>query len=305
MSLRCSLTPALPLRTAAGGLAPHRLPMPTPAYTPRIAPAQPAGRAPQRDPLDDPGIPCVVRWCVRLASYALHASVLRRSAPIMTAATMVPLAADHEWRIAPPLLSYMAAAERALVARGFAPPFRAVNAATATLRSFVSLVEHPGESTLGFVLVSEGEHNAPHALATFRTDFVDGIELVTTNAHTVLRTPPRPGVLGVRVREVHDVSDLHDLHRFRVAERARRFPVAPLTRGAHPIAFEEGEARATYEFWIRVGYYEQAGAAALRLTRRGACLAAWRGLFPWAQLTVLQEDHAAAAVRRRYAARVA
>ena len=279
--------------------------MPTPAYTPRIVPAQPAGRAPQRDVLDDPQIPHLVRWYVRLTSYVVHPTVLRRSALIRTTGTLVPLVADHEWRIAPPLLTYMAAAERALTERGFSAPFRAINAATPTLRSFVSLVEHPGASTLGFVLVSEGEHSAPHALATFRTDFADGVQLVTTNANTVMRTPPRPHTLGVRAREVHDVSVLYDLHRFRVAERARRVTVAPLTRGADPIAFQDDEAAATYEFWVRAGYYARVAPDALRLTRRGACLAAWRGLFPWVQLTALREDRDAAALLRRYAARAA
>jgi hypothetical protein len=257
---------------------------------------------PQRGVLDDPRIPRVVRWYLALTSYLTHPRVLRRGTQVRTAGTLEPLAADREWRIAPPLLAYMAGAERTLTDHGFDAPFRAVNGGISAARSFVSFVEHPRHATIGFVLVAEGDHLLPAALATFRTDFADGIQLVTSNARAATLTPRRRHVLGVRFPDVHDVGALYELHRFRVEERATVIPVAALSRGGDPIAFQESEARELHELWVRVGYYEPAGPGALRLTRRGACLAAWRGLFPWKQLTNRRDALAAAVVLGRQAA---
>ena len=276
--------------------------MTTPAHVRPVVAPPPVGRVPQRGVLDDPGIPRLVRWYVGLTSYLIHPRVLRHGTHLRTAGTLEPLAADREWRIAPPLLAYMAGAERTLVERGFSAPFRAINGGISAARSFVSFVEHPHHATIGFVLVAEGDHLVPSALATFRTDFVDGVQVVTSNAHTATLTPGRAQVLGVRFPDVHDVGALYELHRFRVEERAAAIRVAALSRGGDPIAFQECEARELHELWVRVGYYEPAGPGALRLTRRGACLAAWRGLFPWKQLTNRRDARAAAAVRSRRAA---
>jgi hypothetical protein len=261
-----------------------------------------AVRQPQPDPLDALELPLLLRWYLKLGYYVTQPLALYGGLTTRTENTLVPLVADQEWRISAPLLAYMAGAERALVERGFAAPFRAVNEGMTNVKGFVSLVEHPAHRALGFVFVSEGEYSAPAASATFRTDFADGRELVTTNFQMLSRTPSRPHVLGVRLRDVHDVGTLYDVHQFRVAERARTVATVPLTRGADPIAFQARESLEVFAFWMKKGYYRPAGPGAIRLTRLGALLAAYRGLFPWKQLTTWHEDRDASAVMRAYEA---
>ena len=248
------------------------------------------------------GLPRPLRWWLKAGRYVRDPLVLMRSAPMATRNTLVALTAEDEQRLPPALREYMADAERGLASLGFGPPVRAANLANTVIRSGVTLLEHAADRALGFVFVTAAEHDGLSATVTFRTDFADGVQLHTTNFQAPLRTPSRPNVLGARFPDVHDAAALYDIHRFRVAERARTVATVPLTRGPDALAFEDRELGEVQEFWVKKGYYRRVSGDAIQLTRRGAALAAWRGLFPWRHATEWRYRRDAATVMRRYRA---
>lgn len=254
-------------------------------------------------PRDNPSLPADLRWYLKLSAYVRDPITLRRKAPLNTAVRYAALGSEEEARMAPALLEYMHGCERALAALGFAPPVRGINSIQPNLRSCFSLLEHPESGTIGFVLVAENAkfEGRYAATATFRTDFADGAQLVTSNSQRVSRTPARPKVEAMRFPEIHDAAALYELHRFRVSARARRVTPVRLTRGPDPISYEERQAATVFDHWVKRGYYERVGPDALRFTRRGAVLASLRGLFPWRQLTDARHRRRAQALLRMHA----
>jgi hypothetical protein len=245
-------------------------------------------------------LPALLRWSLQVGRYVSEPLALMRSVPTPTTNTLATLGPEDEQRLPAALREYMADAERGLANLGFGPPVRAANLAAADIRSCVTFLEHPADGSLGFIAVWAGEHVGLAASATFRTDFADGAQLLTSNFQALLRTPSRPNVLGARFPDVHDAAELYDIHRFRVAERRRTVDTVPLTRGADVLAFEAREAQEVYDFWVKKGYYRRVDGDAIQFTRRGAALAAWRGLFPWRHVTKWRNGRDAARVMRRY-----
>lgn len=233
--------------------------------------------------------------------YYRHPVVLKRTAPKPGGATYFRLTADHESRIAPYLLEDLTEIEQILVARGFAAPLRITPRDAEEITMFHSLFEHPAEATLAFVLVNAGQHIGVTRTTTFETRFADGIILYTSNSARVGRTPPRPIAQGIRFPEITDVAKLHDIHGARVRERAATIAPVPRTRGPDPLAYLDAEARETHQFWVARGYYRWTPDRRLEMTWRGAVLSAWRGLFPWKQLTERRNAREARAVLRRLA----
>jgi hypothetical protein len=249
---------------------------------------------------DDPQVPFLLRWYWKASSYVKDPIVLYRRAPVSTGSTLAPLTAEDEQRMPVALREYLTDCERTLAAAGFGAPFRARSTATYNVRSCFTLLEHPRDGALCFVLVSQGEYSGPVSSVTFRSDFTDGIEFQTSNSRNVLRTPGRPRVRAVSFPAVHDAAELYRIHRFRVSERARLVATSPLSRGSDPLAFQEREAAQVFDFWVRCGYYRRVNGRALRLTRQGAIFAAWRGLFPWKQITTAGNERKAATILARY-----
>lgn len=251
-------------------------------------------------PADNPRLPSDVRWYLKLTAYVRNPITLRRKAPV-TLGQYHALAPEEEARMAPALREYLEQCEQSLVALGFARPVRGTGAPGANIRSCFTLLENPGDEAIGFVLVAESTWTDGRyaATATFRSDFADGVQLLTTNSQQVGRTPPRPEVSAARFPEMHDAASLYHVHRFRVAERARHVRTVPLTRGTDPFAYEARQAATTQDFWVKRGYYERVGPDALRFTRRGAVLASLRGLFPWRQITLARQEREARDVMRR------
>ena len=251
-------------------------------------------------PADNPRLPSDVRWYLKLTAYVRNPITLRRKAPV-TLGQYHALGAEDETRMAPALREYLEQCEQSLVALGFAQPVRGSGVPGANIRSCFTLLENPRDGAIGFVLVAESTWTDGRyaATATFRSDFADGVQMLTTNSQQVGRTPPRPEVHATRFPEMHDVAALYQVHRFRVAERERRVTTVPLTRGRDPLAYETDQAAKTQAFWVKRGYYERVGPDSLRFTRRGAVLASLRGLFPWRQITLARQERDARAVIRR------
>jgi hypothetical protein len=244
-------------------------------------------------------IPRWIHRLVRLTSHLWSPFALYRKAPMPISDHLVPLGADDVQRLSDAMRERLATNEHALATLGFSPPFRGANHAIANIRACFSLVEHPKDGALAFVLVTQGAHVGTSAVVTFRTDFADGWHVYTSNGGMIPRTPNRPQIDGVRFAGMQDVRELYELHRFRVAERARGVPTVSLTRGNEPLAFQAQESREVHDFWVRAGYYDLVDGPALRFTVKGAILASWRGLFPWKQITTWRNAAKASAILGR------
>jgi hypothetical protein len=245
-----------------------------------IRPTDPTTRPPFAPGSPAEGTPLLIALVRGVVRYVRDPAVLLRVGPKPIGSTLVRLPDTGDKRMHAVVCSALDAAERNLVARGFAPPVRAANSLAPTLASCVSLVEHPLDGSTGFIMLSLSKQRGASMMAAFATRFEDGWKVTTSNSGTVLRTPSRPKVDNARFTAVRDIGALYDIHRRRVAERARETRVVPTTRGADPIAYEDREAREGHAVWIRKGYYRAVGSDQLQLTRLGATLAAWRGLFP-------------------------
>jgi hypothetical protein len=231
-------------------------------------------------------VPRWIRWLVQLTRHVLDPIVLLRRAPMPIGETLVPLSADDVERLSDSMRERLATLEHALTSLGFSPPVRGTNTAFQNIRSCFSLLEHPADGGLAFILVTRGDFIGTKAMMTFRSDFDDGVQLYTTNSSVVARTPTRPGVEGARFPSIADARELYGIHRFCVAQRASRAKPIAMSRGADPLAFQAREADEVHSFWVSRGYYAVVQGPALRFTIRGAILSAWRGLFPWKQMTV-------------------
>ncbi len=261
--------------------------------------AAPAARQRQPRVADDPRYPGFIRWDLKLTSLPRQIRVLRR----MLISTAGPglLSAEEAARLNPPLLEYLDECGRKLLSTGWLPFVLMANRASEALDSCTALTENPVDGSIGFVLVTQGR-KSPRISGTvgFRTDFADGVRLLTSNSVASRRTPRMPRHELVRFPAVHDAAELYDIHRFRVAERARRVPTVFLTRGADPLQFQQRESAEAHAFWLKSGYFERAGDSVMRRTRRGAVLGALRALFPWKQITESREHRDAARILERY-----
>jgi hypothetical protein len=73
-----------------------------------------------------------------------------------------------------------------------------------------------------------------------------------------------------------------------------------MTRGTDPFAYQHAESMAVFEHWLRRKYYRRDGAHGLRFTVRGAALSAWRGMFPWREISEWARSRRAAELLERY-----
>lgn len=235
-----------------------------------------------------------------LAAYVRHPRAIYARAPQRSGAAVVPTTPELDAQLALPIRGALERMEREVRDAGFDT---VVHAALRSSKGRALLIEHAGGQAIGHVLVSPTRGDDVAIAATFFSRFVDGIELQTSNFRLVGRTPSRRHVRFLRLPDAARISELWAIHAFRVAERARTVAVRPLTRGADPFAFEAAVAHQTHSHWVATGYYRWVGPDALRHTMRGATLAAWRGLFPWKQVTEWRERRAAARVLARYIAR--
>lgn len=235
----------------------------------------------------------------RLSDYVRQPRVLYARAPQRAGSPIVPATPELDARLPMALRDALQRMEDELSAAGFGP---AVHAAMRGSANRVILVERADGEAIAHAILAVGKTGTLVRSVTLFSHFSDGVELQTGNARLVTRTPSRPYVRFVRLPDVGKVQELWRIHAFRVAERARTVPVRAHTRGADPFAWEEAKAREINDFWVARGYYRWAAPDALRFTMRGATLAAWRGLFPWKQLTERRERREAAALLARYRA---
>jgi hypothetical protein len=216
-----------------------------------------------------------------------------------------PLSIEDERALAAALREYRDAAERELAAVGFGAAVRGRSRHFASIDSCFSLLEHPADGALGLVSIIRGKKlNTLRATMIFQSSFANGVALTTSNSVSVPRTPPRTGFDSIRFPWIHDGAQLYDVHRFRVTEYAGTATPIPMTRGTDPFAYQEQESARTFEHFVRCGYYRMVTEGMLRHTVGGAILSAWRGMFPWRQISEhMMMRKAMAVVERRRRAR--
>jgi hypothetical protein len=192
---------------------------------------------------------------------------------------------------------YLRQADAALVARGFLPATYVESDRVRSTKIRVALVEHPIDGAIGAIMVVVPTNRPFKEMATFENRFADGWRISTSNSAVPLRTPLRRHVDGANFLAVRAIGALYSIHQARVVERSR--PVVPVSREGDPIGFQDREAREIQDFWVAKGYYRYVDEDWLQVTRRGAVLSAWRGLFPWTMWTSLTFDRKARAIVKR------
>lgn len=243
-------------------------------------------------------IPELVRLMVRAKMYVKGPMLLyHRSVP--TSSSLIPLS---DPTIVPPALAeYLLASEERLASAGFGAPVRGVSTRNSSRNTFVSLLEHPAEGALGVIFVSRATSSDRLAAAVwFHSAFNDGITVVTSNSQLGRRAPRRREFDVLRFIDIDDAAELFGIHRFRVSERGRSAVRVSMTRGKDPFEYVRREDEQTMEHWVRCGYYTRLDDGSLRMTRIGATLSAWRGMFPWREMSELKRARATAAVLTRY-----
>lgn len=212
------------------------------------------------------------------------------------------MTADDERRADSTLLAHVERGERALMAAGFGPPHRIVHHDTPTMFSFASLLEHPAGDIATVMALRSTGGAAPSAVAavTLMGDAANGQRIVTSNVSSIKRFPTNPRFDAAVIPTIRDADELYRVHHSRFAATGRS--AKPLTRGtteSDRLAYQDREARETYDFWVAAGYYYETPDF-LRPTWKGAAFTTWRGLFPWRQVTEWRRDRKSEAVLREY-----
>lgn len=240
-------------------------------------------RRPHRHLIDEMQLPEFLRLLVKARMYIRGPIALYRREPTPAAPHLVALAQEDV--IPSSLGEYMTTSEQRLATAGFAAPLRAKTRESKTVNSYVSLLEHPTDGALAFIHVGKAnKSDRLFASAWFHDAFVDGTIIATGNSRNSLRWPPRPGWLALRFTEIDDAAELYAVHRFRVTERSKVVVRVPMTRGDNPLAYEARDAARVHDHWVSCGYWQRLEDGSLRMTRKGATLSAWRGMFPWREL---------------------
>ena len=231
--------------------------------------------------------------------FVLGPVVLLKAAPTPHGLPYVALGESDDVGLPDSVRQYVDDSQRTLVGRGFTRRMRARNPNARRAHQVITLLECPRDPATVFTLISVSSQLGITMATTFDTRFADGCRLLTSNSPMVIRAPKHPRTDGVTFPEIGDVGRLCDIHRARVAERARRVPIAPTTFGPDPLAFIDREGREMQECWVARGYYRRVGAEGIKLTLKGAMFATWRGLFPWRHITRWSKERKARAVFRR------
>ncbi|HEV8233401.1 MAG TPA: hypothetical protein VGP84_02345, partial [Gemmatimonadaceae bacterium] len=243
-------------------------------------------RRPWRPSIEDSPIGRLALAMARIWMYIGGPIVLYNKATLSTGPSHFPLTEAEHGLIPAALREYLDIAEDRLSGIGFGPPTRARMQVVSDLTAMVSLFEHPVDGAIGGVFLSESavtEHLS--GMVWFCSSFADGTYVSTSNSQSVPLTPTSPEFHRLHFPGIDDAAELYELHRIRVKERSRSRKHVPMTRGTDPLVYQDRDHARTVEHWVRCGYYRRTTDDALRHTVRGAVLSAWRGMFPWRQLT--------------------
>lgn len=125
----------------------------------------------------------------------------------------------------------------------------------------------------------------------FSTSFTDGLILETNTNASLPLTPPETGYRIFRFPNVQAGGELYRIHR-RLTEKY----AAGFWAKAEAVGDELSRYKRVIENYgprhARIGYMELAGdGASYKLTWKGACLVAWRGMWPTSIVRRLRQRH--------------
>ena len=224
--------------------------------------------------------------------------ILYAAAPMPAPARMVEWPGEEIGGITPLLRQRLLDMTERMTAAGFGAPVYAGPAVPSNHDSAAAFFERPDGRALAFVFVTEGPHTPTLVSVTISTRFDDGWMLSTTTFDQVFRFPRRPFTEGLVVTESDDPARLWAIHEFWVSRRKPGARPMRMTRGLDPLGYEYADSHRAYDHWVASGYAYELPNGALKFTALGACLAAWRGVFPWKQWTAWQQRRRTAAVQR-------
>jgi hypothetical protein len=185
---------------------------------------------------------------------------------------------------------------KALVSRGFvARGTFAIEKLNPNHRSYVALFEDPREQTASIAFSDINMRQKIEQTLAFKTKFADGSEVATTNTLRAPLTPPVKCRKSFGFPGVDDAARLLNLHRRAMVELGEFSARVPPMK-SDPIAHIADVFAVELAYQAEIGYLQlETGTGLYRLTVKGACLMAWRQLWPWGTIR--------RANRRRLAAR--
>jgi hypothetical protein len=259
-----------------------------------VAQVQP-GQEPK--PLAPPPVSAAIKWWVALRMYVMGPVLLYRTHRLGPTESRILLAPDDEHAMPAAIRTYVNETEEALAALGFTNLGRTTGrrSTAGSVTSYATLLEHPERHTMATIIATQTQRGRTTASLVFKNALTDGRVVLTSNSSLQRRFPRRPGYDAISFPNVTEPADLDRVHRFRVGEA----PVAPITAAGDAPAYFVAEEADSREAWLRAGYYRRMEDGAFRLTRFGALCMAWRGKFPWAQLTRWRDARQRAAVYSR------
>jgi len=153
---------------------------------------------------------------------------------------------------------------------------------------------------INFLKSKAGVWDMNQTVIAFRTDFVDGTQLVTSNFKLTNAVPPKPGLRTcsfVRFRNPQVLAEIHEAILERYYEEIRRELPLDTRFGGDPTAFVRSHQPEAFELYVASGYYyEDREENRLRLTLKGAFLTAWKNSSPWKGLRDGKRDREAARI---------
>src|SRR5580704_10004671 len=248
-------------------------------------------------PIAPPPVNALIKQWVAFRMYFMGPGRLYNTHRLAPVESRTLLTVDDEHAIPAAIRTYMHSTEQALLALGFAQVARTVarRPTAGGITSYATLLEHPEHHTMATIVATQAQRGRAAASLGFKNALKDGCVIHTSNSSTPRRFPRRPKHDVVYFPDVTEAAALDRLHRFRVGDA----PVAMITAAGDALAYFANEETDAREAWLRAGYYRRMSDGVLRPTRFGAICMAWRGKFPWAQLTRWRDDRQRAAVYSR------
>src|ERR1700722_14348861 len=147
-------------------------------------------------------------------------------------------------------------------------------------RIFVNRAKRTAASVIiNFLKNKAGVWEINQTVISFRTDFADGSQLVTSNFKLFNAVPSKPQVRShrfVRVRNPQILAEIHDAIVDRFYEGIRREMPLDSRYGGNVSAFVRSNMTEELERYVASGYYyEDVEEKRLRLTLKGAFLSVW------------------------------
>lgn len=217
--------------------------------------------------------------------HLLHPAILYLGRPQPAPARMPAFDIEGFGALDPDLRDPLVEAVTMAQGVGFGMPLFAGGDPEINGQAAVAFLERPDRRALAFIHASRSGTGSTSVASTISTRFDDGQLLMTSNFGGIPRTPPRPEVDGVAIPDHFGFAPLWAVHQHRIQARETQSAVTPMTRGGDPLGYAFDELCELYDLWVTQGYYTRLPDGRIKPTLRGACLASWRGLWPWKQLT--------------------